>query len=125
MRAETLDELLDISSGGDSGEPPPPVKLALDRERIRGKPGQIVRLIWTAENVDHVIVRRLQFDEERSSKLPRAAVEIVLDYLDEWIHITAVGNSGMLTRVCRLEVEIDSLCDVSIDLEPIDLGELR
>lgn len=81
----------------------PPVRLRLAQRELVGRAGSAVRLDWYADGVAQVFLQRPLHDEVLDVPA-RGSVEVVLDAIEDFVEVTAVGFDGTAsaTEVCRL-----------------------
>ena len=106
----------------------PPVQLRLGQRELRGSPGATARLHWAAEGAAQVFIRRPLHDD--GLEVPsRGAVELVLDAIEDVVHVTAVGHDGVatVTETCRLRPICPARDDIAHELNSLlsPLEELR
>lgn len=81
----------------------PPVRLRLAQRELVGRAGASARLDWSADGAVHVFLRRPLHDDVLDVPA-RGSVEVVLDAIEDFVQVTAVGFDGasQVTETCRL-----------------------
>jgi hypothetical protein len=81
----------------------PPVRLRLAQRELAGRAGAPVRLDWYADGAAQVLLARPLHDDVLDVPA-RGSVEVVLDAIEDFVQVTAVGFDGAAsaTEVCRL-----------------------